>query len=105
MHLAAPLERRRPFTTSGNKCPQVHGVLSKLATNLTFLTYPARRLDLTRFSIMERHTRVELAKPSRWQRDALPIELMPQIMYKALSYSADSNGNLRSFTLDALPLC
>ena len=51
MHLAAPLERRRPFTTSGNKCPQAHGVLSKLATNLTFLTYPARRFDLTRFSV------------------------------------------------------
>ena len=66
MHLAAPLERRRPFTTSGNKCPQAHEVLSKLATNLTFLTYPARRLDLTRFSIMEHVTGIEpVSQP--WQ--------------------------------------
>ena len=93
MHLAAPLERRRPFTTSGNKCPQAHEVLSKLATNLTFLTYPARRLDLTRFSIMEQVTGIEpVSQP--WQGRIITAILYLH-MYKALSYSADSNGNLR----------
>lgn len=34
-------------------CPQVHKVLGKLETNLTFLTYQTGRLDLTRFNLIK----------------------------------------------------
>lgn len=42
-------------------CPQVHEALSKLATNLTFLTYLAGRLDLTRFSFFVRDNHLNSA--------------------------------------------
>ena len=42
-------------------CPQTHEVLGKPATNLTFLTYLAGRLDLTRFSLYVRDNHLNSA--------------------------------------------
>ena len=42
----------KTFYNQWEQCPQAHEVLSKLATNLTFLTYLIERLDLTRFNLI-----------------------------------------------------